>query len=113
MEENKKNPFDFALWKKQKENEIAWESPWGMGRPGWHMECSAMSMKYLGETFDIHGGGLDLCFPHHENEIAQSESLSGKPFAKVWMHNNYVTVNGEKMSKSKGNLKVRILMVKI
>jgi len=101
--DKKENPFDFALWKSQKYKEIAWKSPWGLGRPGWHIECSAMSMKYLGETFDIHGGGMDLCFPHHENEIAQSEALSGQPFAHTWMHNNYVTVDGQKMSKSLGN----------
>jgi len=101
--EEKENEHDFALWKKQKEDEIAWNSPWGKGRPGWHIECSVMSMNYLGETFDIHGGGLDLCFPHHENEIAQSEGLTGKPFAHYWMHNNYITVNGQKMSKSLGN----------
>lgn len=101
--EEKENPHDFALWKSQKGNEIAWESPWSKGRPGWHIECSAMSMKYLNESFDIHGGGLDLCFPHHENEIAQSEAYSGKTFATYWMHNNYVTVEGQKMSKSVGN----------
>jgi cysteinyl-tRNA synthetase len=101
--EDKENEHDFALWKNQKDTEIAWDSPWGKGRPGWHIECSAMSMKYLGESFDIHGGGLDLCFPHHENEIAQSEGLTGKTFAKIWMHNQYVTVNKEKMSKSLGN----------
>jgi len=101
--EEKENEHDFALWKKQKNKEIAWESPWGKGRPGWHIECSVMSMNYLGETFDIHGGGIDLCFPHHENEIAQSEGLTGKPFAHYWMHNNYITVNGQKMSKSLGN----------
>jgi cysteinyl-tRNA synthetase len=100
---NKEFHQDFSLWKFQKGNEISWESPWGSGRPGWHIECSAMSMEYLGETFDIHGGGLDLCFPHHENEIAQSESLTGKPMANYWIHNNYVTVDGQKMSKSLGN----------
>lgn len=99
----KENEFDFALWKAQKGSEVSWNSPWGQGRPGWHIECSAMSMNYLGETFDIHGGGLDLCFPHHDNEIAQSEALTGKPFANYWIHNNYVTVNGKKMSKSLGN----------
>lgn len=99
----KENDFDFALWKNQKETEIAWDSPWGRGRPGWHIECSAMSRHYLGDTFDIHGGGLDLCFPHHENEIAQSEGLTGVQPASVWMHNNYVTVDGAKMSKSVGN----------
>ncbi len=102
--ENKENPLDFALWKKAKEGEISWESPWGEGRPGWHIECSAMSMKYLGESFDIHGGGRDLCFPHHENEIAQSEGLTGKPLARYWMHNGYVNINHEKMSKSLGNV---------
>ncbi|SNR72494.1 cysteine--tRNA ligase [Desulfurobacterium atlanticum] len=101
--EKKKNPLDFALWKKSKEGEPGWDSPWGKGRPGWHIECSAMSMKYLGETMDIHGGGLDLIFPHHENEIAQSESFTGKPFVKYWLHNGFVMVNSEKMSKSLGN----------
>lgn len=100
----KKDPLDFALWKSQKVNdELAWESPWGLGRPGWHIECSAMSRKYLGETIDIHAGGQDLAFPHHENEIAQSEAYSGKPFANYWMHNGYITIDNEKMSKSKGN----------
>ncbi len=101
--ENKKDPLDFALWKKSKEGEPGWESPWGVGRPGWHIECSVMSMKYLGETMDIHGGGLDLIFPHHENEIAQSESYTGKTFARYWVHNGFVMVNKEKMSKSLGN----------
>lgn len=102
--EKKQDPLDFALWKARKaEDEIAWESPWGMGRPGWHIECSVMSTKYLGETIDIHAGGEDLMFPHHENEIAQSEAHSGKPFSNYWMHNGYITVNNEKMSKSKGN----------
>jgi len=99
----KRNPADFALWKRQKPGEPAWNSPWGMGRPGWHVECSAMSMKYLGETLDIHAGGKDLVFPHHENEIAQSEAATGKPFVKYWLHNEWLTVNGEKMSKSLGN----------
>ncbi len=100
----KKDPLDFALWKSAKEGEPYWESPWGKGRPGWHIECSAMSLKYLGPGFDIHGGGGDLVFPHHENEIAQSEGyLSGKPFARYWMHNGFLTVNQEKMSKSLGN----------
>ncbi len=99
----KKNPTDFALWKKQKPGEPAWESPWGLGRPGWHIECSAMSMKYLGETIDIHSGGQDLIFPHHENEIAQSEGATGKPFARYWLHNGFLNVNNEKMSKSLGN----------
>ncbi len=99
----KKNPADFALWKKQKPGEPGWQSPWGKGRPGWHIECSVMSTKYLGETIDIHAGGQDLIFPHHENEIAQSEAYSGKPFARYWVHNGYITINNEKMSKSKGN----------
>jgi len=103
VDERKKNPMDFALWKASKEGEPAWESPWGQGRPGWHIECSAMSRKHLGETFDIHGGGADLIFPHHENEIAQSEAFSGKPFVKYWVHNGFITVDKEKMSKSLGN----------
>lgn len=104
VDERKKDPLDFALWKKRKaDDEMAWESPWGMGRPGWHIECSAMSKKYLGETIDLHAGGQDLQFPHHENEIAQSEGYSGKPFAHYWMHNGYITVDNEKMSKSLGN----------
>ena len=102
--EKKKDPLDFALWKARKnEDEIAWASPWGMGRPGWHIECSVMSTKYLGDTIDIHAGGQDLTFPHHENEIAQTEAETGKPFANYWMHNGYITINNEKMSKSKGN----------
>ncbi len=103
VSEQKRNPLDFALWKAAKPGEPFWESPWGQGRPGWHIECSAMSSKYLGETFDIHGGGKDLIFPHHENEIAQSEGASGKPFARLWMHNGFVNVDNEKMSKSLGN----------
>ena len=104
IEEKKKDPMDFALWKARKEeSEIAWESPWGMGRPGWHIECSAMAKKYLGDTIDIHAGGQDLSFPHHENEIAQSEACNGATFANYWMHNGYITINNEKMSKSKGN----------
>ena len=103
VDDIKKNPMDFALWKAQKPGEPAWKSPWGMGRPGWHIECSAMSMKYLGETFDIHCGGVDLIFPHHENEIAQSEGATGKPFAKYWMHNGHINVDIRKMSKSLGN----------
>ena len=99
----KKNPADFAVWKAQKPGEPAWESPWGMGRPGWHIECSAMSMTYLGETFDIHGGGKDLLFPHHENEVAQSEGATGKPYVHYWMHNGFINVDNEKMSKSLGN----------
>lgn len=102
--EVKKDPLDFALWKARKEeSEIAWESPWGMGRPGWHIECSTMSKKHLGDTIDIHGGGADLKFPHHENEIAQSEACNGVPFAHYWMHNGFITVDGEKMSKSLNN----------
>ena len=103
VDERKRNPVDFALWKKAKPDEPCWESPWGKGRPGWHIECSAMSMKYLGETFDIHGGGMDLIFPHHENEIAQSEGATGKQFVKYWIHNGFITVDQEKMSKSLGN----------
>lgn len=101
--EVKEDAMDFALWKGAKPGEPAWESPWGMGRPGWHIECSAMSKKYLGPHFDIHGGGADLIFPHHENEIAQSESLCGAEMAKYWLHNGFITVNQEKMSKSLGN----------
>ncbi len=99
----KHHPMDFALWKAKKPGEPFWKSPWGEGRPGWHIECSAMSMKYLGETFDIHCGGVDLIFPHHENEIAQSEGATGKPFAKYWMHNGHINVDNKKMSKSAGN----------
>lgn len=102
-EENKRNPLDFALWKSAKEGEIYWESPWGKGRPGWHIECSAMNMAAFGEQIDVHGGGRDLIFPHHENEIAQTEALTGKPFAKYWIHNGLIKVNGQKMSKSLGN----------
>jgi cysteinyl-tRNA synthetase len=102
-EERKRSPMDFALWKAQKPGEPAWDSPWGKGRPGWHIECSAMAMKYLGDTIDIHSGGQDLIFPHHENEIAQSEAATGKPFARYWMHNGFINVNNEKMSKSLGN----------
>lgn len=101
--EKKRHPMDFALWKEAKPGEPWWESPWGKGRPGWHIECSAMSMKYLGETFDIHGGGKDLVFPHHENEIAQTEAATGKPFVRYWLHNGFVNINSEKMSKSLGN----------
>lgn len=103
LAEGKRSISDFVLWKKQKPGEPTWESPWGMGRPGWHIECSAMSMKYLGETIDIHSGGLDLIFPHHENEIAQSEGATGKEFARYWMHNGFLNVNNEKMSKSLNN----------
>ncbi len=99
----KKNPLDFVLWKSQKPGEPAWDSPFGKGRPGWHIECSAMSMAYLGNTFDIHCGGKDLLFPHHENEIAQSEGATGKPYVNYWMHNGFININNEKMSKSKGN----------
>jgi len=108
INERKNNPFDFVLWKSAKPGEPFWESPWGKGRPGWHIECSVMSSEYLGVTFDIHGGGKDLCFPHHENEIAQSESISGEPFVKYWIHNGFVNINQEKMSKSLGNF----LMIK-
>ena len=103
VNETKKDAMDFALWKAQKEGEPAWESPWGMGRPGWHIECSAMANKYLGETIDIHSGGQDLIFPHHENEVAQSECANNKPFANYWMHNGYININNQKMSKSSGN----------
>lgn len=101
--EKKDDPLDFALWKEAKDGEISWDSPWGKGRPGWHIECSAMAKKYLGDTIDIHAGGQDLTFPHHENEIAQSEARTGKPFANYWMHNGYINIDNEKMSKSLGN----------
>ena len=103
VEEGKKDPLDFAVWKAAKPGEIAWKSPWGEGRPGWHIECSCMVLHNLGETIDIHGGGKDLVFPHHENEIAQSEALTGKPLANYWIHNGLVKINGQKMSKSLGN----------
>ena len=103
VDERKKKALDFALWKKSKQGEPFWESPWGLGRPGWHIECTAMSIKHLGESFDIHGGGADLLFPHHENEIAQSEAFTGKPFARYWIHNGFITIDKEKMSKSLGN----------
>lgn len=103
VETDKEDPMDFALWKAQKPGEPAWESPWGMGRPGWHIECSAMSMTYLGETFDIHTGGKDLLFPHHENEIAQSVGATGKPYVRYWMHNGFINIDNEKMSKSLNN----------
>jgi cysteinyl-tRNA synthetase len=103
VDERKKDPMDFALWKRSKEGEPSWDSPWGVGRPGWHIECSAMSIKLLGESFDIHGGGADLIFPHHDNEIAQSESVTGKAFARYWVHNGFITIDKEKMSKSLGN----------
>jgi cysteinyl-tRNA synthetase len=103
VDERKRHPMDFALWKSAKPGEPAWPSPWGSGRPGWHIECSAMSIRHLGETFDIHGGGMDLIFPHHENEIAQSCGATGKEFARYWMHNGFVQINQEKMSKSLGN----------
>ncbi len=103
VDEQKEDPLDFALWKAQKPGEPAWESPWGMGRPGWHIECSAMSTTYLGETFDIHAGGKDLLFPHHENEIAQTSGATGKPYVNYWMHNGFLNIDGEKMSKSLGN----------
>ena len=104
VDEKKEKPLDFALWKFSKPGEPSWKSPWGDGRPGWHIECSSMSSKYLGDTFDIHGGGIDLVFPHHENELAQSEAASGKPFVNYWMHNGYMNIKGEKMSKSVGNI---------
>ena len=115
VDQRKESPLDFALWKAAKPGEPSWDSPWGPGRPGWHIECSAMSTKYLGEEFDIHGGGMDLIFPHHENEIAQSETATGKPFARIWMHNGLTRVRtratggqwqDEKMSKSLGNVRV-------
>src|SRR6185437_10789154 len=100
--DQKREPLDFALWKAAKPGEPSWDSPWGKGRPGWHIECSAMSTKFLGEAFDLHAGGKDLIFPHHENEIAQSEAASGKEFCRGWMHNGFVTLDHEKMSKSLG-----------
>lgn len=103
VSDKKENPMDFVLWKAKKEGEPSWDSPWGEGRPGWHIECSVMAMKYLGETIDIHTGGQDLIFPHHENEIAQSEGATGKPFARCWVHNGFVNVDNQKMSKSLGN----------
>ena len=103
VNDQKRHPMDFVLWKAKKEGEPGWQSPWGEGRPGWHIECSVMSNRYLGETIDIHAGGQDLTFPHHENEIAQSEARSGKTFANYWLHNGYININNEKMSKSKGN----------
>ncbi|HMI92407.1 MAG TPA: DALR domain-containing protein, partial [Polyangiales bacterium] len=99
----KRHPADFALWKGCDTSDVGWESPWGHGRPGWHIECSAMSMRYLGESFDVHGGGLDLVFPHHENEIAQSEAISGKPLSRMWVHHGFIETSKEKMSKSLGN----------
>jgi len=111
IDERKTNPLDFALWKASKPAEPAWKSPWGEGRPGWHIECSCMSQKYLGESFDIHGGGKDLIFPHHENEIAQSEGATGRPFVRYWIHNGFVNIQKEKMSKSLGNvLNIRDLL---
>ncbi|OKL35946.1 cysteine--tRNA ligase [Domibacillus mangrovi] len=101
--EKKDDALDFVLWKTAKNGEVSWESPWGAGRPGWHIECSAMARKYLGDSIDIHAGGQDLAFPHHENEIAQSEALTGKPFARYWLHNGYINIDNEKMSKSLGN----------
>lgn len=104
VDDRKENPMDFAVWKSAKEGEPAWDSPWGPGRPGWHIECSAMNLGHLGSQIDIHGGGNDLIFPHHENEIAQTEAITGKPFARYWMHNGMLQLKGEKMSKSLGNL---------
>lgn len=103
VNEKKKNPLDFALWKHAQANEPGWDSPWGHGRPGWHIECSAMAEKFLGQTIDMHAGGMDLIFPHHENEVAQSEALHAKPFVRYWLHNGFVRINQEKMSKSLGN----------
>ena len=103
VNEDKRHPMDFALWKSKKESEIGWESPWSEGRPGWHIECSVMSRRYLGDTIDIHSGGQDLIFPHHENEIAQSEARSGKPFSNFWVHNGYINIDNQKMSKSLNN----------
>ena len=103
VNEKKEDPLDFALWKNAKEGEPSWPSPWGNGRPGWHIECSVMSMEYLGNNFEIHGGGKDLIFPHHENEIAQSEAACGNQFCKHWLHNGLIQINSEKMSKSLGN----------
>jgi len=114
VDEKKENPLDFALWKAAKPGEPAWDSPWGPGRPGWHIECSAMSMRYLGTTFDIHGGGADLTFPHHENEIAQAEAATNAPFVKYWIHNGFVNIRSEKMSKSLGNvLNIRDILQKV
>ncbi len=114
IDEKKRNPLDFALWKGAKPGEPYWPSPWGPGRPGWHIECSAMSMEYLGERFDIHGGGADLTFPHHENEIAQSEAATGSQFAKYWIHNGFVNIRSEKMSKSLGNvLNIRDILKRV
>lgn len=114
VDEKKKAPLDFVLWKAAKPGEPSWDSPWGPGRPGWHIECSAMSMRYLGESFDIHGGGADLIFPHHENEIAQSEGATGKPFVNYWIHNGFVNIRAEKMSKSLGNvLNIREILSKV
>ncbi|MDQ6982358.1 MAG: cysteine--tRNA ligase, partial [Mariprofundus sp.] len=103
VDESKRDPLDFVLWKMAKPGEPTWDSPWGAGRPGWHIECSAMSCSHLGETFDIHGGGMDLKFPHHENEIAQAQAANGGGFARYWLHNGFVNINAEKMSKSLGN----------
>ncbi|MDD4169424.1 MAG: cysteine--tRNA ligase [Desulfotomaculaceae bacterium] len=113
VDARKRDPMDFALWKSAKPGEPSWDSPWGPGRPGWHIECSAMSLKYLGTNFDIHGGGFDLVFPHHENEIAQSEAATGEPFVRYWIHNGFITINEEKMSKSLGNFSlVRDILAK-
>ena len=114
VDAKKRNPLDFALWKAAKPGEPQWESPWGPGRPGWHIECSAMSIQYLGQEFDIHGGGADLTFPHHENEIAQSEAATGRPFARYWIHNGFVNIRSEKMSKSLGNvLNIRDILQRV
>jgi cysteinyl-tRNA synthetase len=114
LDEKKQNPLDFALWKAAKPGEPSWDSTWGPGRPGWHIECSAMSMQYLGEGFDIHGGGADLTFPHHENEIAQSEAVTGTRFVRYWIHNGFVNIRSEKMSKSLGNvLNIRDILQRV
>lgn len=113
VNEQKEHPLDFALWKAAKPGEIKWDTPWGAGRPGWHIECSVMARKYLGDTLDIHAGGMDLCFPHHENEIAQSEAWTGKPFVRYWLHNGYIKMGNEKMSKSLGNVKRVVELRKI
>jgi cysteinyl-tRNA synthetase len=113
VDSRKKSPFDFVLWKPSKEGEPSWDSPWGKGRPGWHIECSVMSHSILGDSIDIHGGGIDLIFPHHENEIAQSEGATGCKFCNYWVHNNFINFGGEKMSKSLGNvMKARDFMDK-
>jgi cysteinyl-tRNA synthetase len=113
VNEQKEHPLDFALWKAAKPGEICWDSPWGPGRPGWHIECSVMARRYLGDSLDIHAGGVDLCFPHHENEIAQSEAWTGKPFVRYWLHNGFINMGHEKMSKSLGNVKYVVELRKV